>query len=942
MNEIWKSNSVVLWLISLLLACLIGQNFAQESQRLIDVRKIIKGALDVIRTYPAPTALLQPLTPASPAPTPPATAVPLPIAPSQPYQSSMNQNALPSPQSLNGQARESANKIPVHSHYMAYTPSNQYNGYPSTTYLDPSVQPVRKIFAEPTETDMEKLFHLPADIIQRLAADAGYIEKDSDSVSEYMKYFINGQKRAESRTESKPDSAFSFGIQDNSKAFNFNGKPDLTTTTAPVIIAAGNPRIHMRTVNREGKLFQVPVVAIPQSNGEVTYLPFERLSDLSEALSKLVSTGQISVDEIVGSKTNNSSSNPKEHSNAKLSKPNPVNPLIDNASDAIATNQVPSQAMRKIFPVKDVVYPSNPGSESDSNDNKPEEHIMTEPTTTLSTTIVQSMSTITTKAEPGTTAKVEEKRVVMTESKAFVQELDSDTVDKEDNAKMKGSQDELVTRTTIKAVEEEIVLNGKRYKLVADTSNASTNDPSNTLADALSRMLKTTPTQIPKNGPIPVDSDTIRQQIPGWVTSTNNEMVPFSEAVPVTQIPHKQATFKISQQEKMPTLPQERDLRFRPLRPEDIVNGKVLVEKGANTVRNGMGTVQIGEESARYGMNTVRSGMNLVGAQEEPAQVFYDTNGHPYPLSGVNVQSHAIMTTTTTPYPTPVPTSIYPVYPAASLPNAVENSPPRHQHLKGLSLFSRPALPISSLEPMTTTTTELPVKKITEKQTYLVNNGGSHPVLINKISSSEMRRKEDLYPQVDPQQQIPFRRQYSLKELEEFYSVQKNKLNKIVEKMKESKSHPLTKSYPQQRQIKIGLTRNSEEIRRKEADHLENGVEDVRRLSIQNIPSSVDNSAERKLSRLEKLRRQFARERAMVARKTKRMFLSKINHTNQGKLDGKATEQHCLNIRSLARQYGTMDVEYFAKNNCRFIETYYPDLKCSKVNEYVAECQKYI
>lgn len=100
---------------------------------------------------------------------------------------------------------------------------------------------------------------------------------------------------------------------------------------------------------------------------------------------------------------------------------------------------------------------------------------------------------------------------------------------------------------------------------------------------------------------------------------------------------------------------------------------------------------------------------------------------------------------------------------------------------------------------------------------------------------------------MDPEQQIPFRRQYSLKELEQFYSVQKNKLNKIVERMKESKSQPLTKIYPQQRQIKIGLPRSSEEIRRKEADNLENGVEDIRRLSIQNIPRSVDNSAEKKL-----------------------------------------------------------------------------------------------
>lgn len=45
------------------------------------------------------------------------------------------------------------------------------------------------------------------------------------------------------------------------------------------------------------------MVAIPQRNGEIAYVPFERLSDLSEALSKLVSTGEIAADEIFGAKT---------------------------------------------------------------------------------------------------------------------------------------------------------------------------------------------------------------------------------------------------------------------------------------------------------------------------------------------------------------------------------------------------------------------------------------------------------------------------------------------------------------------------------------------------------------------------------------------------------------------------------------------------------------
>ncbi|VDO59462.1 unnamed protein product [Haemonchus placei] len=52
--------------------------------------------------------------------------------------------------------------------------------------------------------------------------------------------------------------------------------------------------------------------------------------------------------------------------------------------------------------------------------------------------------------------------------------------------------------------------------------------------------------------------------------------------------------------------------------------------------------------------------------------------------------------------------------------------------------------------------------------------------------------------------------------------------------------------------------------------------------------------------------------------------------------------QHCLNIRTFARQFGTTNIEEFAQEHCAFIENYYPHLTCDKRAEYIAECQKHL
>lgn len=54
--------------------------------------------------------------------------------------------------------------------------------------------------------------------------------------------------------------------------------------------------------------------------------------------------------------------------------------------------------------------------------------------------------------------------------------------------------------------------------------------------------------------------------------------------------------------------------------------------------------------------------------------------------------------------------------------------------------------------------------------------------------------------------------------------------------------------------------------------------------------------------------------------------------------DASVREKVCARVRYFARQFGQLDVKSFVRNNCRFIENYYPEFKCSHVDEYVMHC----
>ncbi|CAJ0590693.1 unnamed protein product [Cylicocyclus nassatus] len=93
---------------------------------------------------------------------------------------------------------------------------------------------------------------------------------------------------------------------------------------------------------------------------------------------------------------------------------------------------------------------------------------------------------------------------------------------------------------------------------------------------------------------------------------------------------------------------------------------------------------------------------------------------------------------------------------------------------------------------------------------------------------------------------------------------------------------------------------------------------------------SEERSGESRPVRTKKLKRSKRVKKAKSSRNSMSWNDSNLPH-----------RQHCLNIRTFARQFGINDVDEFSRDHCAFIENYYPQLTCERRQEYVAECQKY-
>lgn len=241
-------------------------------------------------------------------------------------------------------------------------------------------------------------------------------------------------------------------------------------------------------------------MAIPQINGQFIYIPYERLSDLSNALSKLISTNELTIEELV--KFNNIPSETDLNKaygisvlNNTLLKPPSLNylekissqnrnPLIDETGDAIATNQVPSQMFRKIFPVNDLVYP-NKLTNSFPENYKVEENqqLMSMINSEANSNIISLPEIITKKVAD----KRDQKRVITTESKSFVQEIDEENKEEREHIQSSiitsistSTKTSLLTTTSASILlptpatnRNEIILNAQRYKLIEAEAQSS-------------------------------------------------------------------------------------------------------------------------------------------------------------------------------------------------------------------------------------------------------------------------------------------------------------------------------------------------------------------------------------------------------------------------------------------------------------------------------------
>ncbi|KAH7696401.1 hypothetical protein AAVH_36527, partial [Aphelenchoides avenae] len=304
------------------------------------------------------------------------------------------------------------------------------NPYTAASSQSPALP---RIFATPTQTDLERLFHLPADIMHRLAADAGYIDPDPELYSKYS-------SSSSGNSGSGGLSGFNFNVQDGSKPAvsdiaSFFLPQATTAAPRPVIVAAGTPKITTRTAVRNGKTVELPLMIVPLRNGQTASIPYENLHDLSEAVHKIITTGELT--------------------------------LPETSPKAPSPEQTPANAVATNLLFQNAGAPQRPPQVGPVPIQAPIDHIQIEPPTTARPVVAST------------------KKVIRTESNAFVQEIDDTTTPAPTTTSPP-------TRATpppaSPTIGQEIVLNGLRYKLVDNVTGGGSNRPRLRLKSAPTRV----------------------------------------------------------------------------------------------------------------------------------------------------------------------------------------------------------------------------------------------------------------------------------------------------------------------------------------------------------------------------------------------------------------------------------------------------------------------
>ncbi|CAD5221477.1 unnamed protein product [Bursaphelenchus okinawaensis] len=258
----------------------------EQPERFLDVREFIKSALDMMRTYPAPEVVKK---------------IPSEL---QRQQYEEQREAYLQHQRQNYVAPRAYSARTYSPYQQNQQQDSQYGPKPAIPVQPQSSDAAKvlsRIFATPTQKDMESLFHLPADIMHRLASDAGYIAPHKEPAELEERYSSSASGANGGFFGGGSPGTFSLGGTADSESGSFttqfgDGASEAVETTTAIPVAAP-PKVMLRTYQQGGKLVQVPVLAVRLPTGETRYIPYEKLSDFSDALSKAISTGQLPVNE---------------------------------------------------------------------------------------------------------------------------------------------------------------------------------------------------------------------------------------------------------------------------------------------------------------------------------------------------------------------------------------------------------------------------------------------------------------------------------------------------------------------------------------------------------------------------------------------------------------------------------------------------------------------
>uniref|UniRef100_A0AC34Q2J2 Uncharacterized protein n=1 Tax=Panagrolaimus sp. JU765 TaxID=591449 RepID=A0AC34Q2J2_9BILA len=219
--------------MKLILLCLLCYGINAQDDRIIDVRQIMRDAFDIIRSAPPPPELTQMgkmILPAvqQPIPVPVYQPPPTPVLNNQQIQLLRKiQAKMPLTASEFSQAKQ----LQQYLQYQAeMRKQNQFGQITYQQQASPMIPVINRIFATPTENDIERLVRLPADILYKMASEGKYIEPEPSQEPE-----IKPKTKLPSIDEKEDKTANLFGD------FNFNiegdgpgGNPFLTTTSSTV------------------------------------------------------------------------------------------------------------------------------------------------------------------------------------------------------------------------------------------------------------------------------------------------------------------------------------------------------------------------------------------------------------------------------------------------------------------------------------------------------------------------------------------------------------------------------------------------------------------------------------------------------------------------------------------------------------------------------------